>query len=77
MLKLSRRKNEGIVINDQITVTVVEVRGDKVKLGIKAPREIPVHRQEVQDALQGGPKKVLPPWGMLQEATQTAAVQAG
>ncbi|MCA9047828.1 MAG: carbon storage regulator CsrA [Planctomycetaceae bacterium] len=51
MLVLSRKKNESIVINDDIVVTIVEVRGDKVRLGIQAPREVPVHRKEVLDAI--------------------------
>ncbi len=53
MLVLSRKKNESIVINSDITVTVVEIRGDKVRLGIVAPKEVPVHRQEVYDAIHG------------------------
>jgi len=53
MLVLSRKKNECIVINNDITVTVVEIRGDKVRLGIVAPKEVPVHRQEVYDAIHG------------------------
>lgn len=53
MLVLSRKKNESIVINNDIIVTVVEVRGDKVRLGIVAPKEVPVHRQEVFDAIHG------------------------
>lgn len=53
MLVLSRKKNEAIVINDEITVTIVEIRGDKVRLGIVAPKEISVHRQEVHDAIHG------------------------
>ena len=53
MLVLSRKKNECIVIADTITVTVVEIRGDKVRLGIEAPRDVPVHRQEVFDAIHG------------------------
>jgi carbon storage regulator len=53
MLVLSRKKNESIVINNDITVTVVEIRGDKVRLGIVAPKEVPVHRQEVYDAIHG------------------------
>ena len=52
MLVLSRKKNESIVINDNITITVVEVRGDKVRLGIQAPREIPIHRSEVHAAIK-------------------------
>ena len=51
MLVLSRKKNETIVVDDTIRVTVVEIRGDKVRLGIDAPREISVHRQEVYDAI--------------------------
>jgi carbon storage regulator len=51
MLVLTRKKNESIIINDQITVTVVELHGDKVRLGITAPRGIPVHRQEVWNAI--------------------------
>ena len=53
MLVLSRKKNESIVINRDITVTVVEIRGDKVRLGIVAPKEVPVHRQEVFEAIHG------------------------
>lgn len=51
MLVLSRKKNESIVINENIVITVVEVRGDKVRLGIQAPREVPIHRSEVYEAL--------------------------
>lgn len=51
MLVLSRKKNESIVINDDITIVVVEIRGDKVRLGVEAPKEIPVHRREVYDAI--------------------------
>ena len=53
MLVLSRKKNESIVINNDVVVTVVEIRGDKVRLGIVAPKEVPVHRQEVYDAIHG------------------------
>ena len=53
MLVLSRKKNEAIVISGDIVITVVEVRGDKVRLGIEAPKDVPVHRQEVWDAIQG------------------------
>ncbi len=52
MLVLSRRRNESIVISDNIIVTIVDVRGDKVRLGIDAPTEIPVHRRELYDAIQ-------------------------
>ena len=52
MLVLSRKRDEQIVICENIVVTVVDIRGDKVRLGIDAPVDIPVHRQEVFDALQ-------------------------
>lgn len=52
MLVLSRKRDERIVIGDNIVITVVEVRGDKVRLGIDAPSEVPVHRQEVLDAMR-------------------------
>jgi carbon storage regulator len=52
MLVLSRKKNESIIINDHITVTVVEIRGDKVRLGIDAPKDVTVHRREVYEAIQ-------------------------
>jgi len=51
MLVLSRKKNESIVINDNIKIVVVEIRGDKVRLGVEAPKEIPVHRREVYEAI--------------------------
>lgn len=52
MLVLSRKKNESIVINNDITIVVVEIRGDKVRLGVEAPKEVPVHRHEVYEAIQ-------------------------
>ena len=52
MLVLSRQRDESIVIGDNIVITIVDIRGDKVRLGIQAPVEIPVHRQEVYDAIQ-------------------------
>jgi carbon storage regulator len=52
MLVLSRKINETIVINDNIVITVVDIRGDKVRLGIEAPKDVPVHRQEVYDAIK-------------------------
>lgn len=54
MLVLSRQKNESIKINDDITVTVVDIRGDKVRLGIAAPDHVIVHRQEIYDAIRRG-----------------------
>lgn len=52
MLVLSRKRDERIVIGGNIVITVIEVRGDKVRLGITAPVDVPVHRQEVYDAIQ-------------------------
>ena len=52
MLALSRRKNESLVINNHIEVTVLEIRGDQVKIGISAPKEIPVYRKEVYLQIQ-------------------------
>ena len=52
MIVLSRKKNESLVINDDITITVIEVRGDKVRLGIDAPKELPLHRGEVFEAIR-------------------------
>ena len=49
---LSRKKNEGIVINNDIKIVIVEIRGDKVRLGVEADQSIPVHRQEVYDAIK-------------------------
>ena len=51
MLVLSRKKHESVVIDDKIVVTVIEVRGDKVRIGIEAPRDVSVHRQEVLEAI--------------------------
>lgn len=52
MLVLNRQKNESIMIGDDVEITIVDVRGDKVRLGINAPREISVHRKEVYEAIQ-------------------------
>jgi carbon storage regulator len=52
MLVLSRRPNESIVIDEKIVITVIEIRGDKVRLGIEAPRDVPIHRSEVYEAIQ-------------------------
>src|ERR1700704_1708421 len=52
MLVLSRQRDETIMIGDDIEITIVDIRGDKVRLGITAPATIPVHRKEVYDAIQ-------------------------
>ena len=52
MLVLSRKKNQQIVIGDDIVITIVDVRSDKVRIGIEAPADVPVHRQEVYLAIQ-------------------------
>lgn len=52
MLVLSRQKDESIIIGDDIEITIVDVRGDKVRLGINAPKEVSVHRKEVYEAIQ-------------------------
>ena len=67
MLVLSRKKNESIVINDDIKIVVVEIRGDKVRLGVEAPKEVPVHRREVYDAIKRSEQQ--------QNGTGTAATQ--
>lgn len=54
MLVLSRKPNESIIINGNIEITVVSVDRGKVRLGIKAPKDVPVHRQEVYEAIQKG-----------------------
>jgi len=60
MLVLSRKKNETIIIDDHIVITVVEIRGDKVRLGIEAPKEIPIHRSEVHAAIHAEQAAALP-----------------
>ncbi|AMV18628.1 carbon storage regulator CsrA [Planctomyces sp. SH-PL14] len=52
MLVLSRHRDESIMIGDNIVITVVDIRGDKVRLGIQAPSDVPVHREEVYEAIK-------------------------
>ena len=52
MLVLSRKPNESIVIRDDIVITIIEIRGDKVRLGFDAPKDVPIHRQEVYEAIK-------------------------
>ena len=61
MLVLSRKKNESIVIDGSIVVTIVEIKGDKVRLGIDAPKEVPVHRSEVFKAINAEQSRQEPP----------------
>src|SRR6202044_2278211 len=73
MLVLSRKKNESIVINNDITVTVVEIRGDKVRLGIVAPKDVPVHRQEVYEAIHGREPSETPPTVVVTKPSEAPA----
>ena len=61
MLVLSRKKDESVVINNNIRIVVVEIRGDKVRLGVEAPKEVPVHRSEVYEAINNDdPDQTIP-----------------
>lgn len=72
VLILSRKKNESIVINDDITIVVVEIRGDKARLGISAPKDTPVHRLEVYEAIKRKGEPLLGPQpGELDDAWHT------
>ncbi|MCL2051948.1 MAG: carbon storage regulator CsrA [Lachnospiraceae bacterium] len=64
MLALSRRKNEAIMINNNIEVTILEIRGEQVKIGIAAPKEIPVYRKEVYLDIQNANKEATSAEGM-------------
>jgi carbon storage regulator len=70
MLVLSRQRDEVLIIGEDIEVRVVDIRGDKVRLGITAPREIPVHRKEVKDAIDRERRQQVP------ATPEAAAVQA-
>lgn len=59
MLALSRKKNEAIVINNNIEVTILEIKGEQVKLGISAPKEVPVYRREVYLQIQESNKNAM------------------
>ena len=59
MLALSRKKNEAIIINNNIEITVLEVKGDQVKIGISAPKEVPVYRKEVSLQIQQANKEAV------------------
>ncbi len=64
MLALSRKKNEAIIINNNIEITILEVKGDQVKIGITAPREVPVYRKEVYVQIQNANKEAVSAEGM-------------
>lgn len=64
MLALSRKKNEAIIVNNNIEITILEVKGDQVKIGITAPREVPVYRKEVYVQIQEANKEAASAEGM-------------
>ena len=59
MLALSRKKNEALVINNNVEIMVLEIKGEQVKLGISAPREVPVYRKEVHEQIQDANKEAV------------------
>jgi carbon storage regulator len=73
MLVLSRQRDESICIGDKVVVTIVDIRGDKVRLGIEAPGEIPVHRQEVYEAIQRENRKA----GVMHKSANAQGVGSG
>jgi carbon storage regulator len=75
MLVLSRKKNESIIINDDITIVVVEIRGDKVRLGVEAPQEVPVHRNEVYEAIRRNQQKPEAPEQPVSQGDGTNATE--
>ncbi len=77
MLVLSRKKDESIVINNDITIVVVEIRGDKVRLGVEAPKEVPVHRREVFEAIARGEPVDMPAASSPAGASAGESVPAG
>lgn len=64
MLALSRKKGEAIVINNDVEITVLEVKGDQVKIGVSAPKEVPVYRKEVYVQIQNANKEAVSADGM-------------
>ncbi len=64
MLALSRKKNEALIIDNCIEVTILEIKGDQVKLGISAPKEIPIYRKEVYLQIQEANKAAMEPAGL-------------
>jgi len=72
MLVLSRQRDESIMIGDDVEIIIVDVRGDKVRLGITAPKSIPVHRREIYDAIQREKKEKEESQEKQQEKPQTS-----
>lgn len=64
MLALSRKKNEAIIVNNNIEITILEVKGDQVKIGINAPKEVPIYRKEVYLQIQEANKEAMAADGM-------------
>ena len=64
MLALSRKKNEALVINNNIEITVLDIKGDQVKIGISAPKQIPIYRKEVYLQIQEANKAAMAPEGL-------------
>ena len=57
MLSLSRKKDEAVIINDDIEITIIEIKGDQVKIGISAPKSVPIYRKEVYMQIQNANKE--------------------
>ncbi|MCR5300890.1 MAG: carbon storage regulator CsrA [Lachnospiraceae bacterium] len=64
MLALSRKKNEALIIDNKIEVTILEIKGDQVKVGISAPKEVPIYRKEVYLQIQEANKQSLETEGL-------------
>ena len=64
MLALSRKKNEALVINNNIEITILDIKGDQVKIGISAPKQIPIYRKEVYLQIQEANKAAMAPEGL-------------
>ncbi|MEX0717191.1 MAG: carbon storage regulator CsrA [Planctomycetaceae bacterium] len=75
MLVLSRQRDESIIIGDDIVITIVDIRGDKVRLGIAAPTEIPVHRQEVYEAIRREERARTRPVGSRAVSTRNSGAE--
>jgi creatinine deaminase len=75
MLVLARQKDQSIVIGDDVVITIVDIRGDKVRLGINAPREVTVHRKEIYDLVSEKAKQPVPPPDEATLAYMRAAIE--